>query len=234
MLSRRIVAARPLARALAPAIPRRPHAFQQVRTALTDAERVELADPNMNGGYINPPPELRNNRDPYDDWWDQQDRRNYGEPCHEDHDILGAIALHDYNHFTPSWGFVLLGSFIATAFGLCGVMSLVYPDKVSVPKQYEGGLEAELGGPRAVRVSRGAGVLGRSANEYRRQSPAIRPCGSISVVNRCVHGPNLLFAHVSCCPFPLHHPVITHFSFIIDSCVLFSLSFFEIRIFPYH
>ena len=47
MLSRRIVAARPLTRALAPAIARRPHTFQQVRTALTEAERLDLVDPNM-------------------------------------------------------------------------------------------------------------------------------------------------------------------------------------------
>ncbi|KAF1954545.1 hypothetical protein CC80DRAFT_594971 [Byssothecium circinans] len=154
MLSRRIVAARPLTRALAPAITRRPPTFQQVRTALTEAERLELADPNMNGGYINPPAEMRNNRDPYADWWDKQDRRNYGEPCHEDNDIQGAISLHDYNHFTPGWGFVLMGTFIASFFGLCGVVSLTYPDKISVPKEYEDGLEAELGGPRAVRAAK--------------------------------------------------------------------------------
>lgn len=49
MLSRRIVAARPLARAIAPAVARpRPH-FTQIRTALTAAERIELADPNLVG-----------------------------------------------------------------------------------------------------------------------------------------------------------------------------------------
>jgi NADH dehydrogenase (ubiquinone) 1 beta subcomplex subunit 8 len=107
----------------------------------------------QNGGYINPPLEKRSNRDPYGDWWDKQERRNYGEPVHEDNDILGALSLHDYDHFTPGWGAVLLGTFVATVLGLCGVVSLVYPDKISVPKSYEGGLEAELGGPKAVRVS---------------------------------------------------------------------------------
>ena len=48
MLSRRIVAARPLARPLTSALAvRRPHAFNQVRTALTEAERLEITDPNM-------------------------------------------------------------------------------------------------------------------------------------------------------------------------------------------
>ncbi|KAF1851332.1 uncharacterized protein K460DRAFT_329256 [Cucurbitaria berberidis CBS 394.84] len=150
MLSRRIVAVRPLTRAVVPAAARlRPH-FTQIRTALTDAEKVELADPNQNGGYINPPAELRSKRDPYGDYWDKQDRRNYGEPCHEDHDILGAVSLHDYDHFTPGWGFVLMGTFIASVFGLCTAVSMVYPDKVSAPKTYGDGLEAELGGKGAL------------------------------------------------------------------------------------
>ncbi|KAF9692169.1 hypothetical protein EKO04_009927 [Ascochyta lentis] len=97
-----------------------------------------------------PPRENRNNRDPYAGWWDQQDRRNYGEPCHEDHDILGAISLHDYNHFTPGWGAVLLGTFVATVLGLCVAVNQIYPDKVSAPKTYPDGLEAELGGKGAV------------------------------------------------------------------------------------
>ncbi|CAE7218437.1 hypothetical protein CFE70_010310 [Pyrenophora teres f. teres 0-1] len=150
MLSRRIVAARPLARAIVPAVARPRPQFTQMRTALTAAEKQELADPNQNGGYINPPPEKRGNRDPYGDWWDKQERRNYGEPCHEDNDILGVLSLHDYNHFTPGWGAVLLGISVATVFGLCAAVSTIYPDKISVPKTYPGGLDLELGGKGAV------------------------------------------------------------------------------------
>lgn len=47
MLSRRIVAARPLAHTVAPTLTRRPQFIQQVRTALTEAEHAELVDPNM-------------------------------------------------------------------------------------------------------------------------------------------------------------------------------------------
>lgn len=49
MLPRRIVAARPLARAIVPAVARPRPQFTQIRTALTDAEKsaVELADPNQ-------------------------------------------------------------------------------------------------------------------------------------------------------------------------------------------
>jgi NADH dehydrogenase (ubiquinone) 1 beta subcomplex subunit 8 len=153
MLSRRIVAARPLARALVPATARLRPQFTQIRTALTEAEQAELADPNQNGGYINPPAEKRSKRDPYGDYWDKQDRRNYGEPCHEDHDILGVMSLHDYDHFTPGWGAVLLGTFVASVFTLMGVMSFYYPDKKSAARTFPDGLEAELGGKRALLVS---------------------------------------------------------------------------------
>ena len=107
----------------------------------------------QNGGYINPPAELHGKRDPYGTYWDQQERRNYGEPCHEDHDILGVLALHDYDHFTPGWGGVLLGTFCAAVAGLCLAVSYVHPDKVSAPKIYPDGLEIELGGKRALLVS---------------------------------------------------------------------------------
>lgn len=37
-------------------------------------------------------------------------------------------------------------------FGLSGVVYQFYPDQPAVPKQYEDGLETELGGPGALRV----------------------------------------------------------------------------------
>ncbi|KAF2259556.1 hypothetical protein CC78DRAFT_58106 [Lojkania enalia] len=151
MLSRRIAAARPLARAVVPTARPRPQ-FAQVRTAMSQKEQAEIDDPDMNGGYINPLAEKRSLRDPYGDWWDKQERRNFGEPVHEDNDILSILSLHEYDHFTPGWGGVLMGTFILSVLGLCGAVALVYPDKVSVPKTYPDGLEAELGGPRAVRA----------------------------------------------------------------------------------
>lgn len=55
-----------------------------------DAEQAseDLSDPNMNGNYPDPSttsalPLKRQFRDPYGDWWDKQERRNYGEPVHE-------------------------------------------------------------------------------------------------------------------------------------------------------
>ena len=107
----------------------------------------------QNGGYINPPRVKRQFRDPYGDWWDKQERRNYGEPVHEDNDILGIFSPEEYTHFKPGWGAVLMGTFVASVLGLMAVTRVYYPDKISVPKTYPDGLEKELGGPLAVPVS---------------------------------------------------------------------------------
>ncbi|OCL07647.1 hypothetical protein AOQ84DRAFT_319649 [Glonium stellatum] len=147
MLSRRIAAARPLTRAV---IPSSRTTLTQIRT-LTQAD---VDDPNMNGGYVQPPPQKRQFRDPYGDWWDKQERRNYGEPVHEDNDILGIFSPEEYTHFKPAWGAVLMGSFVASVLGLMAVTKIYYPDKISVPKTYPDGLEKELGGPLAVPARR--------------------------------------------------------------------------------
>ncbi|KAI9733153.1 MAG: hypothetical protein M1818_007271 [Claussenomyces sp. TS43310] len=115
--------------------------------------QADVEDPNMNGGYINPPPVKRQFRDPYGDWWDKQERRNFGEPVHEDNDILGMFSLEEYTHVTAGKAFFQLGCFIAAVFGLCGVVATVYPDKPSAPREFEGGLEKELGGLGAVTAS---------------------------------------------------------------------------------
>ncbi|KAI9871758.1 MAG: hypothetical protein M1830_008124 [Pleopsidium flavum] len=144
MLARRIAAARPLSRAIRGTAPRANLA--QIRCL----SQADINDPNMNGGYINPPPEKRQFRDPYADWWDKQERRNYGEPVHEDNDILGMFSLEEYTHFKPGQAFFLMGCFITTVLGLCGVVSMYYPDKPSAPREFPDGLEKELGGPNAM------------------------------------------------------------------------------------
>ncbi|KAL8634647.1 MAG: hypothetical protein Q9228_007764 [Teloschistes exilis] len=145
MLSRSLSAARPLSDQLLTSRRLLP-SLTQIR-CLTQAD---IDDPNMNGGYINPPPEKRQFRDPYADWWDKQERRNFGEPLHEDHDVLGMFSPHVYTHFTPRKGFFLMGCFVATVLGLCGVVRVYYPDRPSVSRGFEGGLDRELGGPGAL------------------------------------------------------------------------------------
>ncbi|KAL8972453.1 MAG: hypothetical protein Q9183_000540 [Haloplaca sp. 2 TL-2023] len=125
-----------------------------VRTQIRCLSQADIEDPGMNGGYINPPAEKRQFRDPYADWWDKQERRNFGEPVHEDHDILGMFSPHEYTHFTARKGFFLMGCFVATVGTLVGVVSVYYPDKPAVERTFPGGLEVELGGPGALLAPR--------------------------------------------------------------------------------
>lgn len=72
---------------------------------------------------------------------------------HEDNDIMGVFALEEYTHVPPGKGFFQLGCFVAAVLGLCGAVYMVYPDTPAYPREFENGLEEELGGPKATRVS---------------------------------------------------------------------------------
>lgn len=63
------------------------------------------------------------------------------------------FSTEDYTWTTLGWGWVLMGSFVATVLGLCGVVYFTYPDRPAVERTFPGGLEEELGGKGAVRVS---------------------------------------------------------------------------------
>ena len=160
MLTRRLATALPPTRVVRTppivAFTQRRNAYyvRRVRTYLEWVmENPEERDPGMNGGYKNPPATLRQFRDPYADWWDKQERRNFGEPVHEDNDILGMFSPHEYTHFTPGWGAICLGSFVVTFLGVVAVARMVTPDMPSVKRGYEGGLDRELGGEGALLVS---------------------------------------------------------------------------------
>jgi len=118
-----------------------------VHPHLSDAE-----DPNMNGGYVNPARVKRQFRDPHADWWDKQERRNFGEPVHEDDPELSMFSLHEYTFAKPGKAVFQIGCFVAAVLSLCGIVSLTYPDRPSAPREFEGGMERELGGPEAVRA----------------------------------------------------------------------------------
>ena len=59
----------------------------------------------------------------------------------------------EYTHTPPGKALFQVSIFVVAVFGLAGVVSLFYPDKPSAPREFPDGLEAELGGPGAVRVS---------------------------------------------------------------------------------
>ncbi|EAW10883.1 uncharacterized protein ACLA_065150 [Aspergillus clavatus NRRL 1] len=128
--------------------PRAP--FSQVRSLAA----AELDDPLQNGGYQNPPRQKRAFRDPYGDWWDKQEKRNFGEPVHEENEILGVFSPEQYTHVTSRKALFQIGAFVVTFLGFCGVVSLYYPDKPSAPRTFPGGLEKELGGAHALPVGK--------------------------------------------------------------------------------
>ena len=48
---------------------------------------------------------------------------------------------------------VQIGAFVAVFLSVCLAVKMTYPDVPTVPREFEGGLERELGGRGAVRVS---------------------------------------------------------------------------------
>ncbi|KAH6847203.1 NADH dehydrogenase-like protein [Chaetomium sp. MPI-CAGE-AT-0009] len=167
MLSRHIVRASPFRAAALPAARRLP--FIQQRTFLPESmvgkKKIDekypdsdyptltpAEDPDMNGGYINPPRIKRQFRDPHADWWDKQERRNFGEPVHEDHDILGMFSPWEYTWIGTGKGLFQIGVFVAVFLSVCYGVKLTYSDRRSYPREFEGGLERELGGAGALRV----------------------------------------------------------------------------------
>ena len=62
------------------------------------------------------------------------------------------FSLEEYTHFKPVQAFFLMGCFITTVLGLCGVVHMYYPDKPSAPREFPDGLDKELGGPTALLV----------------------------------------------------------------------------------
>ncbi|TEY70420.1 hypothetical protein BOTCAL_0103g00030 [Botryotinia calthae] len=136
MFSRRIAAARPLRTSI---IPRQTTLISQRCASQAAAPSgpvlplTDIEDPGMNGGYINPPRVKR-------------------EPVHEDNDILGIFSPEEYTHQKVGTAGFQFGLFILSVLGLCTIVGMMYPDKQSAPREFEGGLERELGGPTAVRA----------------------------------------------------------------------------------
>ena len=115
-------------------------------------QQFQLIKRSQNGGYVNPPAQKRQFRDPYADWWDKQERRNFGEPVHEDNDVLGMFSLEEYTVMKPARGFLLWGGVIGVVLSLSYVVSFYYPDRPSAPREYIDGLDVELGGKGSLRV----------------------------------------------------------------------------------
>lgn len=66
--------------------------------------------------------------------------------------MLGIFSPWEYTWTTPGPGLIMVGTFIAVFLSVTGVVYLNYPDMVAYPREFENGLQRELGGPGAVRV----------------------------------------------------------------------------------
>ncbi len=75
----------------------------------------------------------------------KQERRNYGEPVHEDNDLVGMFSLYEYTWTTTGKGLVQVGIFVLSFLGICAAVKLTYPDMIAYPREFEDGLERENG-----------------------------------------------------------------------------------------
>eukprot|EP00112_Aurelia_sp_Birch-Aquarium-sp1_P000301 Seg1026.3 transcript_id=Seg1026.3/GoldUCD/mRNA.D3Y31 product="NADH dehydrogenase" protein_id=Seg1026.3/GoldUCD/D3Y31 len=107
------------------------------------------------GDYPDLPGRSYQLRDPYGKYWDQQDRRNFGEPLHEEDDLFSIWMpdRHDESNVSTAEAVRNLG----IAFGLLGFvyfLSTFYNDENSnevVPKMYPyNNLYLETGGDPAL------------------------------------------------------------------------------------
>lgn len=70
--------------------------------------------------------------------------------------MLGIFSPWEYTWTTTGPGLIMVGTFLAVFFSVTGLVYLNYPDSPAYPREFEGGLERELGGPGATRVGQAA------------------------------------------------------------------------------
>lgn len=100
------------------------------------------------------------------------------------------FSPHQYTWVSNAKGAAQVGAFILTFLGVCMVIRQLYPDKPSFPREFEGGLERELGGPGAIRVRTLSGTYWAKADFFDRRDPPRTRSRSRSRKRRsrsCVH-----------------------------------------------
>ncbi|KDN50681.1 hypothetical protein RSAG8_01179, partial [Rhizoctonia solani AG-8 WAC10335] len=85
-------------------------------------------------------------RRPAKGWWNQQERRNFGETLPEQHEILSIWAPDVFNISRGS-ALKQFGIAVAVFLGFTMAVKASVPERPAVPRNYPyGGLVAELGG----------------------------------------------------------------------------------------
>jgi NADH dehydrogenase (ubiquinone) 1 beta subcomplex subunit 8 len=73
--------------------------------------------------------------------------------------MMAIFSPWEYTWTTAGPGLIMIGTFVAVFLSVSGLVYLNYPDQIAYPREFEGGLERELGGPGAMRVSSSSHVV---------------------------------------------------------------------------
>jgi NADH dehydrogenase (ubiquinone) 1 beta subcomplex subunit 8 len=65
---------------------------------------------------------------------------------------MGMFSPYEYDWISPGKGALQVLAFIVTFAAVCYTVKLTYPDRVSYPREFEGGLDKELGGAGGVSI----------------------------------------------------------------------------------
>jgi len=135
-----------LRRYATPANPGQEHRY------LAPAEEPEPEYKNQENSQVGDYPHLSNTSRqtlPAYGWWDQQNRRNYGDPLHEQEDIVGMWGP-DAPHVPPPTALKHFGVAVLCWLAFAFSVSFFVPKRDAVPRSYpydgllleQGGLEA--------------------------------------------------------------------------------------------
>ncbi|TIA72275.1 hypothetical protein E3P89_02041 [Wallemia ichthyophaga] len=114
-------------------------------TRQSSATTGDEPDPQL-GGYPQFVPQKAQEKNPYNKYWDQQGRTNFGDLLHEDEDVLGVHApdVHQYS-YAESAKSILYTIIAFSAFGY--LASAMVPQRNVAPRDYpRDGLKDELSG----------------------------------------------------------------------------------------
>ncbi|KAK9472163.1 putative NIAM subunit of mitochondrial NADH:ubiquinone oxidoreductase [Dipodascopsis tothii] len=109
-------------------------------------QRASYSDDRLVGDYPKYPYEFAQKRDPTAKYDEQQLRRNFNEPLHEDDDMLNMWSPDVHDYVPNSTAFRYLASFFLSI-GAFGVFASYFtPDAPAAPRVFPEGLYKELGG----------------------------------------------------------------------------------------
>ncbi|RCH85944.1 hypothetical protein CU098_009835, partial [Rhizopus stolonifer] len=104
---------------------RQPIVMTSVRPQSTLNTGEVVQDPQI-GDYPNLPRNSLQARGPYG-WWDPQDKRNFGEPLHEEDEIMSVWAP-DLHNYSPHKAAAQLALFAGVFASVAGIVYNFYPE----------------------------------------------------------------------------------------------------------